>query len=93
VLSRTHPVYGDVKHAFESLGLTEAERDAAGAAFGYLYRRGDVTERDLREAVYPGHTAGFDSPLAWWDGLMKDVFEALPGVERTGENTWRFRLS
>lgn len=91
ILSRTHPVYGDVKHAIESLDLTEAEREAARAAFGYLYRRGDATECDVCEAIYPEYAAGYDSPEAWWDGVVGAAFEALPGVERTSERTWRYR--
>lgn len=91
VLSRTHPVYGDIKHALESLDLTEAEQDAVRTAFGYLYRRGEVTERGLRETVYPKHTAGFESSQAWWEEVVSDAFEALPGVEQTSESTWRYR--
>ena len=91
VFSRTHPVYGDVKHALESLDLTEAEREAARAAFVCLYRRGEVTDRDVRETVYPEHPAGYDSSEAWWDEMVTKTFDALPGVERTGENGWRYR--
>ena len=91
VLSRRHPVYGDVKHALESLDLSPAEREAARAAFGYLYRRDVATERDLGEAVYPDHPAGHSSPGAWWDGIVRDAFDALPGVERVDEHTWRYR--
>lgn len=90
VLSRTHPVYGDVKHALESLDLTDAEREAAGAAFAYLYRRKEATGSDVREAVFPAHDAGFDSPERWWD-VVREAFEALPGVERTNGETWRFQ--
>lgn len=90
-LSRTHPVYGDVKHALESLDLTEGERDAARVAFGFLYRHGEVTDSSVREAVYPEHTAGYDSPRVWWDEVVRSAFEALPGVEQTGESRWRYR--
>lgn len=91
VLSKTHPVYGDVKHALESLDLTGPEREAARAAFGYLYRRGNATERELRDTVYPAHPAGYDSARAWLDAVIRDTFEALPGVEQTGEGAWRYR--
>ena len=105
VLSRHHPVYGDVKHALESLDLSEPEREAARAAFGYLYRRGEATERELGEAVYPDHPAGYDSSAEWWGGFVRDAFDALPGVERadaggerpdvggeqSDEVAWRYR--
>lgn len=91
ILSRTHPVYGDVKHALESLDLAEAEREAARAAFRYLYRRGEATEGDIRERVYPGFDAGYESSQAWWEEVIEDAFEALPGVERTQESGWRYR--
>lgn len=98
VLSRHHPVYGDVKHALESIDLAPAEREAARAAFGYLYRRGEASEDEVGDAVYPDHPAGYDSPEDWWDGVLRDAFEALPGVEpvdgsgeRTGDAAWRYR--
>lgn len=91
VLSASHPVYGDVKHALESLDVAGAEREAARAAFGYLYRRGEATDAEIREAVYPGHTAGYSSAGAWWDEVVGEAFEALPGVERTGTGGWRYR--
>ena len=99
VLSRHHPVYGDVKHALESLVRSEPEREAARAAFGYLYRRGEATEREIGEAIFPDHPAGYGSPAAWWDGVVRDAFDALPGVgrvepadERADEVAWRYEL-
>lgn len=105
VLSRLHPVYGDVKHALESLDLSSDEREAARAAFGFLYRRGEATEAEVGEAVFPAHPAGYDSAGDWWDGVVRDAFEALPGVERIdgteggtdgdgddgGGTRWRYR--
>lgn len=91
VLSKTHPIYGDVKHALESLALGEPEREAARAAFRYLYRRGEATERDVREAVYPEFPAGYGSAEAWWDGVVEEAFDALPRVERAGQGRWRYR--
>lgn len=91
VLSASHPVYGDVKHALESLDLAGAEREAARAAFRYLYRRGEATDGEIREAVYPGHAAGYSSPRTWWDEVVEEAFDALPGVERMGTDTWRYR--
>lgn len=90
VLSKRHPVYGDVKHALESLDFDETEREAARAAFVSLYRRGEMSERDVCEAIYPRHTAGYESPQAWVDGVVRPTFEALPGVERTEADTWRY---
>lgn len=91
VLSRTHPVYGDVKHALESLDLADAEREAARAAFAHLYRHVEVTDRDLRETVYPEYPAGYESPGAWLDGLVERVFSELPRVERANGHAWRYR--
>lgn len=87
----THPVYGDVKHALESIDLTAAEREAARAAFRYLYRRGDATEREIREAVYPDFEAGHASAQAWWEGAIEVALDALPGVERADGGGWRYR--
>lgn len=92
VLSSLHPVYGDVKHALESLALRADEREAARAAFGYLYRRGEATGTELAEEVYPRHPAGADSPDDWLE-VVRRAFEALPGVERVDGTTWRFRRS
>ncbi len=106
VLSRVHPVYGDVKHALESLELAPDEREAARAAFGFLYRRGEASEVEIGTAVYPDHAAGYPSIEAWWDGAIRDAFDALPGVVRVGGvasvageagatdvggTTWRYR--
>lgn len=91
VLSRLHPVYGDVKHALESIDASEDEREAARAAFAFLYRRGEATEEEVSEAVYTDHPAGYESAEDWWDGVVRDAFEALPGVERTNEVSWRYR--
>lgn len=90
VLSKLHPVYGDVRHAVASLDLTDAEREAARAAFTVLYRRESVTERDVSDAVYADHPAGYPSPDAWWGGFLRATFDALPGVERV-DGAWRYR--
>ena len=91
VLSRHHPVYGDVKHALESLDLSPDEREAARAAFGQLYRRGEASEDEIGEVVFPAHPAGHESSDGWWDGFLRDAFEALPGVEQAGTGAWRYR--
>lgn len=91
VLSPTHPTYGNVKHALESIDLTEEERDAARVAFEYLYQRSEVTEQEVSKTVYPEHSMGFESPQVWWDEVVRDTFEALPGVEQTNESTWQYR--
>jgi DNA-binding Lrp family transcriptional regulator len=92
VLSRTHPVYGDVKHALESLGLSDEEREAARAAFRHLYRSGDATESEICETVFPAFTAGYDDSDAWWDEVVEAAFRALPGVERAERDRWRYRV-
>lgn len=91
VLSKLHPVYGDVKHALESLDLREEDREAARAAFGFLYRRGEVTERELVEAVYRDRPAGVSSADEWLDEVVRRTFDALPGVERSDGSAWRYR--
>lgn len=91
VLSKTHPVYGDVKHTLESLDLTESEREAVRAAFRFLYRRGELSEREVLETIYPEYPAGYPSPQRWWDGIVRRAFDSFPNVERIGEHTWRYR--
>lgn len=91
MLSRKHPVYGDVKHTLESLDLTKRERDAARAAFQYLYHRGEATEGDIRDAVYSEFDAGFSSSQALWDGVIRKTFNALPGVDEIKGGRWRYR--
>lgn len=91
LLSETHAIYGDVKHALESLALTDGERRAARAAFIYLYRRGEVTEQDVCDAVYPLYPAEYSSADAWWDEIVVAAFNALPRVEQTNGGSWRYR--
>lgn len=91
VLTQTHPGFGDVRHAIETLDLDEAERAAARAAFAYLYHQRETTADDIRSDLYPTHPAGYDSADAWWETLVVEVFEELPGVVRTGDCRWRYR--
>lgn len=76
--------FGSVRHGIEELDLSDAERAAARAAFAALSQRGRATGDDLADAVYDEHPAGYDSVDAWTDWLC-GTFEALPGVDRAGE--------
>ena len=91
ILSKTHPVYGDVKHALESLGLPDEERAAVSAAFEYLYRRETATEADIREDVFSRYPAGYTDAEEWWEAVVSEAFEQLPKVDQTDGTTWRYR--
>jgi len=73
------------------LVLSDAEREAARAAFRYLYRRGEASERAIGETLYPEFDAGYESSHAWWAEAIEDAFEALPGVERADGSAWRYQ--
>jgi DNA-binding Lrp family transcriptional regulator len=82
-----HP--GDARHAIESLGLPDAERDAARATFAALFARGTATEEVIGEAVYEEYPAGYSSSEDWWNGFLRDALAAVPAVERE-DDEWRY---
>jgi hypothetical protein len=79
--------FGSVRHALEELGLTDAERTAARAAFAALSARGGATTAALADALFDEHPAGYDSLEAWVDWL-DGTFEELPDVDRRGGGSW-----
>lgn len=82
--------YGSVKHALESLDLSEIQRDAARAAFAYLRQHGEATEDDISADVYPNYPSDYSTADAWWDGFVRDAFTAFPGVSEDDGGVWRY---
>lgn len=80
---------GDARHAVESVGLPDAERDAARAAFAALADRGTATDEEIAEAVYEDQPAGYGSAAEWWDGFLRDALAEVPAVERE-DGKWRY---
>lgn len=79
--------FGSVRHAFEELDLTDAERTAARAAFATLSAREGATAEGLADALFDEHPAGYDSVDAWTNWL-EETFEELPDVDRREDGTW-----
>lgn len=79
--------FGSVRHAFEELDLTDAERTAARTAFATLSARGGATAEELADALFGEHPAGYDSVDAWTDWL-DGILEELPDVDRREDGSW-----
>lgn len=72
--------------------MRDWRRDAVRAAFDYLAGERAVEEPAFREDVYPGQSAGYDDPEAWW-GMVRPRLKSLPGVDAPTwetETTWEF---
>lgn len=81
------------KFALERSDPTDAERRAIRRVFARLVELGEVSATAAKERVYPEDDAGYGSPDAWWDDLVRPGLEALPGVERVGGERWRYRAT
>jgi hypothetical protein len=64
-------------------------RDAVRAAAEYVHEHGRVSGGELREEVFPSHSAAYDDPDVWWE-MVADRLPSLPGVEhaRGDEYHW-----
>jgi hypothetical protein len=60
-------------------------RDALLAAAECVADRGRVRSRAIHEAVYPGHSAGYDSSKEWW-AFVAEYLAELPGIAREGDD-------
>lgn len=71
--------------------MRDWRRDAIRAAFDHLRDQGELDESELRESVYPAHSAGYDDPDRWWE-MVSERLGDLPGVvaPRWGGTTWRY---
>jgi hypothetical protein len=77
------------KHALAAQGLSPDEAAAATAALGVLQERGATSEREVTEAVFADHAAGYDDPEDWWRGFLREALRAVPAVERDDDG-WRY---
>jgi hypothetical protein len=80
---------GSARHAVESADLDDEERAAARAAFAAVFDRGRASETEAADAVFDEHPAGYRDPAAWWDGFLRETFEAVPSLERAGDE-WQY---
>lgn len=79
--------FGSVRHAFEELELTDAERAAARVAFATLSARGGATAEELADALFDEHPAGYDSTDRW-SSWLDETFAELPNVDRREDGVW-----
>lgn len=79
--------FGSVRHAFEELDLTDAERTAARAAFATLSTRGGATAEGLADALYDEQPAGYDSTDEW-SNWLEGVLAELPNVDHREDGSW-----
>lgn len=82
-----------VRFALERLGLEPEALRAVRGVFALLCEVGEVSAPAAEEQVYPDHDAGYGSPGAWWDDLVRPALASLPGVERADgdRERWRYR--
>lgn len=59
--------------------MQDWRRDAIRGAWEYLVEHGAATDAAVVDAVYPGHSAGYDDRDAWWD-CVRPRLASLPGV-------------
>lgn len=71
--------------------MRDWRRDAVRAAFDHLQVERELDETELREEVFPAHSAGYDDPQQWWSMVAARLGD-LPGVvePRWGGETWRY---
>lgn len=79
--------FGSVRHAFEELDLTDAERTSARVAFAALSERGGATAEELADALYDEQPAGYDSTDEW-SSWLDETFAELPDVDRREDGSW-----
>jgi|GEM_PF-607855 hypothetical protein len=68
-------------------------RDAIRGAWEYLVEHGAATDAAVIDAVYPGHSAGYDDRDAWWE-CVRPRLTTLPGVTPPSDGTddvWTYR--
>ena len=71
--------------------MRDWRRDAVRAVVEHLREDGPATAAEIRAAVYPPHSAGYDDPDAWWDCVRPRLL-SVPGVDREG-GAWRYEES
>jgi len=64
--------------------MQDWRRDAVRGAWEYLVEHGAATDAAVVDAVYPGHSAGYDDRDAWWD-CVRPRLASLPGVAPPGD--------
>lgn len=68
-------------------------RDAIRGAWEYLVEHGAATDAAVIDAVYPGHSAGYDDRDAWWE-CVRPRLATLPGITPPSDGTddvWTYR--
>ncbi|NHN46277.1 hypothetical protein G9464_01505 [Halostella sp. JP-L12] len=67
--------------------MRDWRRDAVRAVVEFLREEGPATAAEIRAAVYPPHSAGYDDPDVWWDCVRPRLL-SVPGVHRE-DGVWR----
>ena len=81
-----------VEDTLESSDLRPDEREAVRRAFAFLRFWGEVSEAEIVDAIYSEVPAGRDAPEVWWEEVVGNYLERLPGVEPPSSHTetWRY---
>lgn len=77
---------GDARQALDGRDLEEDEREALLAVWRFVREEGRVSPQDIKETVYPDHSAGKGEE--WWWKTLKGEIESLPGIERPKQRTF-----
>jgi hypothetical protein len=70
------------KHTIETLADDDARQEAVLAAVEHIRQQGELNETDIKEAVYESYPAGYESSDEWWEQGVRDILEAVPGIEQ-----------
>ncbi|NHN41735.1 hypothetical protein G9C85_08835 [Halorubellus sp. JP-L1] len=72
--------------------MQDWRRDAIRSAWEYLVEQGAATDAAIVDAVYPGHSAGYDDRENWWE-CVRPRLRTLPGVDAPvdgGDGVWTY---
>jgi hypothetical protein len=66
--------------------MQDWRRDAIRSAWEYIAEHGAATDAAVIDAVYPGHSAGYDDREQWWE-CVRPRLSSLPGVTQPSEGS------
>lgn len=76
-------------------GLDETEeerREAIKVAYEFLRNRREAAKQDFVESVFTEYAAGYSSPRAWWEKLIRPALKQFPTVKSPPQGgSWEYR--